>query len=82
MEDFCACKKGTKNRDIYYAWSSDRRWCSICKKDLVPDTEDVKKKRKKFLSDCHSIDDIVMKSFLPNQEWLDYKKKKALMNAV
>ncbi len=76
MEDYCTCKTGIKNRCICSGMSSDRLWCSICKKDLVPDTEEEKKKRKIFLNDCHSQDDIIIKSFMSVQEWLDYKKKK------
>ncbi len=75
-KEFCTCKNGRKGRCIYYASSSDRHWCSICKKDLVPESEEEKKKRKKFMIDCHSVDDVILKTFLPKSEWQEYKKKK------
>lgn len=76
MEDYCTCKRGSKGRCICSSMSSDRFWCSICKKNLVPETEEEKKKRKKFLRDCHSVDDAIVKSLSSPQEWLEYKKKK------
>ena len=79
MEDYCTCKRDSKNRCTCSGMSSDRRWCSICKKTLVPSTEEEKKERKKFLSDCHSQDDIILKSFMSAQEWLNYKKKKVVV---
>lgn len=74
-EDFCICERGSKGRNICSCFSSDRHWCSICKKTIFmePDTEEEKRKRKKFLSDCHSMDDIIIKSFLSESDWQKYK---------
>ncbi len=76
-QEFCTCKEGCNGRCICSCLSSDRHWCSICKKTIAtkPDTEKDKKARKKFLLDCHSIDDIIVKSLSSETEWLKYKKK-------
>lgn len=78
MEDFCTCKKGTKGRNICSCFSSDRHWCSICKKTILmkPDTEEEKQKRKEFLKDCHCRSDIIIKSVSSELDWQEYKNKK------
>lgn len=78
MEDYCICKRGSKGRNICFAWSSDRQWCSICKKDIYikPDTEEKKQARKEFLADCHSQDDIIVKSLSSELDWQKYKAAK------
>lgn len=77
MEDFCTCEKGSKDRSICSAFSSDRHWCSICKKTIFeePETEEKRQARKEFLADCHSQDDIIVKSFSTELEWKKYKER-------
>ena len=79
-EEFCICEEGCAGRNICFAWSSDRQWCSVCKKDIQrePDTEKEKQARKKFLTDCHSIDDIIVKSLSLKSEWQKYKESNSL----
>ena len=42
---------------------------------MKPDTEEKKQARKKFLIDCHSQDDIIIKAFSSESEWREYKKR-------
>ena len=76
-EDFCTCKPGSKGRCICTGAISDNHWCSLCKKtiEIEPDTEEQKLARKKFLLDCNSVDDIILKSFLSESEWWKCKEE-------